>query len=98
MSMLESNLNVSIKHDFKEIFKADAGKNLNDSVQLSLAIAAFVERKVTLARAAELADKSLSDFIRILIRYNIPWMEYTDESMQQDEETLEFLRRIESND
>lgn len=98
MSGLENSLNVSIKSDFKEIFQADSLKNLNENVQTSLALAAFLEKRVTLARAAELADKSLSDFIKILMRYNIPWMEYTEESMQQDEETLDYLRGLASND
>lgn len=57
-------------------------------------MAAFIEKKVTLARAAELAGKDLSEFIKILTRYNIPWMEYTEETFREDEETLEELRGI----
>ena len=53
MLMFQSNASVSIKHDFKEIFQSDSEKNLNDNAQPSLAIAAFVERKVTLPETSE---------------------------------------------
>lgn len=68
-----------------------------DDINVSLAIDAFVEKRVTLARAAELADKSLSEFIKILMRYNIPWMEYTQEAFLQDEEVLEELSGMEND-
>ena len=38
-----------------------------------------IKNKVTLASAAELARKSLGDFINILLSQNISWMEYTEE-------------------
>ncbi|AHM55612.1 hypothetical protein EAL2_c03090 [Peptoclostridium acidaminophilum DSM 3953] len=68
-----------------------------DDINVSLAIDAFVKKRVTLTRAAELADKSLSDFIKILMRNNIPWMEYTQEAFSQDEEVLEELRDMEND-
>ncbi|MGN8844889.1 UPF0175 family protein [Niallia sp. HCP3S3_B10] len=47
--------------------------------------------KITLARAAELGGKSISDFIQILINHNIHWAEYTEEHKKQDDETIDFI-------
>ena len=97
MSVNQKFLEVSLKDDFKEVFKSDSDTGLNENIETSLAIAAFIERRVTLARAAELADKSLSEFVKILTRYNIPWMEYTEENLEEDEEVLEELRGIQND-
>lgn len=97
MAVNKDFLKINLKNDFKDVFKADSDKSFNENIKVSLAIAAFVEKRVTLARAAELADKSLSDFIKILMRYNIPWMEYTQEAFLQDEEVLEELRGMEND-
>ncbi|MZQ74600.1 MAG: hypothetical protein GT589_00380 [Peptoclostridium sp.] len=97
MAVNEDFLKINLKNDFKDVFKADSDKSFNENIKVSLAIAAFVEKRVTLARAAELADKSLSEFIKILMRYNIPWMEYTQEAFLQDEEVLEELRGMEND-
>ena len=48
-------------------------------------------RKLTLARAAELCGKSLSDFIQILIDHNIHCAEYTEEHKRQNDETIEYI-------
>ena len=93
MAVNEEFLKVILKKDFKEVYKADSEKTFSENIKVSLAIAAFVEKRVTLARAAQLADKGLSDFIKILVQHNIPWMEYTEEAFNQDEEVLEELRR-----
>lgn len=94
MGLEQEFVQVNLKDDFKEVFKSGSNGNLNDNISTSLAIAAFIEKRVTLARAAELAEKSLSEFINMLIKYNIPWMEYTDETFKEDQEALEELRGI----
>jgi predicted HTH domain antitoxin len=60
---------------------AESGSNIsiNEKVNLSLSIFLFTDRVVTLARAAELSGISMSDFIKVLIRHNIPWCEYSKE-------------------
>lgn len=40
---------------------------------------------MTLARAAELAGMSLSDFIDMLAEKDIPWIEYTEEDKKMDD-------------
>lgn len=94
MAVNQKFLEVSLKDDFKEVFKSDSDSGFYENIETSLAIAAFIEKRVTLARAAELAGKDLDEFIKILMRYNIPWMEYTEETFREDEETLEELRGI----
>lgn len=84
------NLSINIKPEFWPFLPRNK-KVLEDEVNLSLAILLFTEKKVTLARAAELAGKSLEDFIEILKERNIPWGEYTDEQYKQDLETIEYL-------
>lgn len=51
----------------------------------------FTARKITLARAAELGGKSISNFIQILIDHNIHWAEYTEEHKKQDDETIKYI-------
>lgn len=53
-------------------------------MKLVLSIGLFVEKEVTLARAAELAGKSIIEFINILDLKNIPWLEYGEEHLKQD--------------
>ena len=94
MAMDQDFLQVNLKPSFKDVFKSGAEGNLDDNISTSLAIAAFIEKRVTLARASELAGKSLSEFINILSKHNIPWMEYTEETFKEDQEALEGLRGI----
>jgi len=94
MAVNHKFLQVSLKNDFKEIFKSESDSTLHENIEISLAMAAFIEKRVTLARAAELAGKDLSEFIKILTRFKIPWMEYTEETFEEDEEVLEELRGI----
>ena len=85
--MLEKNsMNVHIPKEIINILeKSASGKNLDEKVRLSLAIGLFVEKTVTLERASELAGKSLANFIDVLRAKRIPWMEYTEEHLAEDE-------------
>ncbi len=83
---------VSIKSEFYPyLVQSDIGNSLDDKVNLSIAIFLFVDKKVTLARAAELGDKSIREFIDILIDHNIPWAEYSEEHKKDDDEAIEFV-------
>jgi predicted HTH domain antitoxin len=65
--------------------KSVNGKSIDEKVRLSLVIGMFVDRTVTLERAAELAGRPLANFISILRSKKIPWMEYTPEHFEEDE-------------
>lgn len=83
---------ISLPSDFKDVFQTTTEDSFGEQIRISLALAAFVEKRVTLARAAELAEKSLSEFIDLLSNYQIPWMEYTEEIFKEDQATLEKLK------
>ena len=44
--------------------------------------------KVSRAKAAELLNIPLGEFPQYLARYRIPWMDYTQEDLEEDQKTL----------
>ncbi len=74
------------------------GDSLDENVRISIAISLFVAKSVSLARAAEIAELSLNDFIYTLKLKNIPWGEYTDEDIKEDEIALKDLFKEHKND
>jgi len=82
---------VNLPKEFLALLNQLEGKNLDAKVKISLAIGLYVEKQVTLARAADLAGKSLGEFIDLLRSKNIPWMEYTDEHLKDDEQAIQKL-------
>ncbi len=67
------------------------GNSLEEKVNVSLAISLFAGKQVSLARAAELANKSLTSFMGILKRINIPWSEYTEEIKDSDDLAIKLI-------
>lgn len=61
------------------------GESLEERVNVSLAISLFAGKQVSLAKAAELANKSLTDFMDILKKINIPWCDYTEDMKNSDD-------------
>jgi len=82
---------VNLPKEFLALLNQLEGKNLDAKVKISLAIGLYVEKQVTLARAADLAGKSLGEFIDLIRSKNIPWMEYTDEHLKDDEQAIQKL-------
>ena len=74
------------------------GDSLDKNVRISIAISFFVAKSVSLARASEIAKLSLNDFIYILKLKNIPWGEYTDEDMIEDEMAIKDILKEYKND
>lgn len=68
------------------------GKTVGDKAVLSVIIGLFASKIVTLEKAAELAEKSVWDFIDILQRYQIPWGEYTEEEFEMDNMVLDKIK------
>ena len=90
---------VSIKSEFYPyLVQSEIGNSLDEKVNISIAIFLFVDKKVTLARAAELGDKSIREFIDILIDHNIPWAEYSEEHKKEDDEAIEYILGERKND
>ena len=73
------------------IYQIKDGCSTDEKVTLSLAMGMFLSRQVTLAKAAELAQLSIWDFIDVLNAQGVSWGEYTEDSFLQDELTLSKL-------
>ena len=67
-------------------------KSLNDNITISIAIALFTSKSVSLARAAEIAEMNLVDFMDLLKNKNIPWNEYTEDEFRLDQIALRDLK------
>jgi len=67
-------------------------KSLNDNITISIAIALFISKSVSLARAAEIAEVGLVDFMDLLKNKNIPWNEYTEDEFRLDRIALKDFK------
>lgn len=67
------------------------GTSMDEKIKLSVVIGLFSGNMVTLEKAAELANRSLSDFIDLLHSRGIPWMEYGEEEKRQDDIAVQRL-------
>ena len=99
MAIGKHDVQVSIPSDlvpFVSLLKD--GKTVDEKVKLSLSIGLFLSKTVTLAKAAELAGRSLWEFIDILKTQGIFWGEYGQEQERQDELTLtKLMMEMEDN-
>ncbi|WP_318538211.1 UPF0175 family protein [Geobacillus thermoleovorans] len=82
---------VNLPKEFLPAIHELEGNTVEAKIKLSLAIGLFVGKQVTLAKAAELAGKSLGEFIDVLRSKAIPWMEYTEEHIKDDWDTVQQL-------
>jgi predicted HTH domain antitoxin len=67
------------------------GQSAEDKANIFMIIGMFTTKTVSLEKAAELAGKSIWDFIEILKKYDIPWGTYTQESQNLDDITIAKL-------
>lgn len=64
------------------------GKTMDDKVTIFIVAGLFVSGIVTLEKAAELAGKSIWDFIDFLKVHDIPWGSYTEDEFKMDEHAI----------
>jgi predicted HTH domain antitoxin len=96
--MEEAKINININPGFLSLLANSKTKySIDEKINLSLAIFLFTERAITLARASELAGLGLGDFINVLSNHNIFWSEYTPEHKEQDDLTIKYILKEESN-
>ncbi len=69
------------------------GDSLDENVRISIAISLFIAKSVSLAKAAEIAEVSLNDFIYLLKLKDIPWSSYTEGDFIEDEIAIKDLLR-----
>ena len=90
--MLSKQFQVNLPNEFMPfISQVKVGKTTDEKVTLSLAMGMFLSKQATLAKAAELAQKSIWEFVDVLKAQGIPWGEYTEDSYSLDELTLSKL-------
>ncbi|MBO0589493.1 UPF0175 family protein [Sporosarcina sp. E16_8] len=89
---------VNLPTDFLPLINSLDGISIDGKVKVSLAIGLFVEKQVTLAKAAELSGKTVGEFIDLLRLKKISWMEYTEEHLDDDERAIRELLRDSSNE
>lgn len=84
---------IKLNEDLTEFINklAFLGSSLEEKINVSLAISLFAGKQVSLARAAELANKPLSEFTGILKKINIPWCEYTEDMKNSDDLAINLL-------
>ncbi len=58
----------------------------------------FLSKRVSLARAAQLAQKSLGEFIDILRAKNLLWMDYGAEDKHLDDMAIEKFQHVDPHD
>lgn len=90
MDMKESDVKIS-KELIPYICTIKDGRTVSDKTNFSLILGLFASQAVTLEKAAELAGKSVWDFIEILKAYHISWGEYTEDEMQMDADVIEKI-------
>ena len=90
--MSANQFQVTIPNEFMPfILQMKDGNTPDEKVTLSLAIGMFLSKQASLAKAAELAKKSIWEFIEVLKAQGISWGEYTEDSYMMDELTLSKL-------
>ncbi|MDQ0340009.1 putative HTH domain antitoxin [Caldalkalibacillus uzonensis] len=94
MAVDPSTFNVSLPKELKDFIEyTDAGEDLEEKVKISLVIGLWASKKITLARAAQLAGKTLSDFIDILRANDLHWMNYSETEWREDERVIRELTK-----
>lgn len=90
---------VKLPEEFiKILIKTGVGNTIDNKLRTSLAISFFVEKSVTLEKAAELAGKPLTEFIEILQDKGIPWMEYSEDNIAEDDFAIKKYLEISGKD
>lgn len=93
MATNQSTFKITLPGELIPYLAKLSGPSMDAKVRLSVAIELFVNKVVSLARAAELAGTSYIDFMDLLKARGIPWLEYTDEDLKQDEAAIDQIVR-----
>ena len=85
MAVSKSTFQVTLPTELIPFLEKLRGMSIDDKVMLSVAIELFVSKILSLGKAAEIADRSYFEFMDELKARGIPWLEYTEEDLRQDE-------------
>ena len=85
MAIRKSTFQVTLSSELIPFLEKLTGISIDDKVMLSVAIELFVIKIVSLGKAAEISGKTYFEFMEELKARGIPWLEYTEEDLHQDE-------------
>jgi predicted HTH domain antitoxin len=93
--MSANQFKVTLPNEFMPfILQLKDGNTTDEKVSLSLAIGMFLSKQTTLAKSAELAKKTIWEFVDVLRSQGISWGEYTEDSLMMDELTLSKIAGV----
>lgn len=96
--MADTEYKVHLPETFSPLLNRITGDTIDKKIQVALAINLFVNKTVTLEKAASLSGETLVDFIEILNEQNIAWLEYTEEHKKQDDRVIKkMMKEMEKN-
>ncbi len=82
------NINIPISKEILFVLKKDE-KSLQEEARKILALQFFKERKLSLGKAAELADMDKDDFVILLGKNQIDIYQYTERELEQEFDAIE---------
>jgi len=91
--MANSEYKVVLPEAFTPLMDKIKGDTIEKKIQIALSINLFVNKTVTLEKAAQLSGESLINFIEILKEQDIPWIEYTEETKKQDDKVIKKMMK-----
>ena len=91
------NFQVQLPDEFLPLLDKLNGESMDKKVRVAFAINLFVNKSVSLEKAAELSGETLLNFIDILKEQDIFWGEYTNEDKKQDDRVKKkMMKEMES--
>lgn len=85
MSLNPSMFQIELPSELIPVFdQLGMGRTTDERVKIAIAIGLYTGNLVSLARAAEIAGRTLSDFIDILRQRSISWVQYGEEELLHD--------------
>jgi predicted HTH domain antitoxin len=91
--MANAEYKLNLPEAFIPLMDKIKGDTINKKLLIALSINLFVNKTVSLEKAAQLSGESLATFIEILKEQDIPWMEYTEEHKKQDDKTVNKMMK-----
>ena len=82
------NINIPISEEVLFALKKDE-KSLQEEARKILALQFFKERKLSLGKAAELADMDKDDFVILLGKNQIDIYQYTEHELEQEFDAID---------
>lgn len=77
--------NLALSNDVIELLEDLGGTKATDkNIKVAIATALLASKSVSLARASEIAEVELAEFIKILQHKNMSWNEYTEDELALD--------------